>query len=155
MAVQDWLAHPAVSCADHRVLLQSHQKEEVVGRVLAACLDEEDSPRLVGRFDADAPVLLDTSAVWYETTLPDRYPAYEEGGPSDSDQRSEVNIAACHSGLEAGVAKHLDRDIPAVEAWVRNFRLGWEIPYLYDGVWHSYEPDFVARVRDQEGRPGI
>ncbi|MDE0644163.1 MAG: DEAD/DEAH box helicase family protein [bacterium] len=152
-AVQDWLAHPAVSCPDHRVLLQSHQKEEVVGRVLAACLDEEDSPRLVGRFDADAPVLLDTSAVWYETTLPDRYPAYEEGGPSDSDQRSEVNIAACHSGLEAGVAKHLDRDIPAVEAWVRNFRLGWEIPYLYDGVWHSYEPDFVARVRDQEGRP--
>ena len=30
--------------------------------------------------------------------------------------------------------------------WARNFRLGWTIPYLWEGAWHEYHPDFVARL---------
>ena len=38
-------------------------------------------------------------------------------------------------------------------SWARNFRLGWTVPYLWEGTWHRYEPDFVARLfagRDDE-----
>ena len=31
-------------------------------------------------------------------------------------------------------------------SWARNFRLGWTVPYLWEGTWHRYEPDFVARL---------
>ena len=35
---------------------------------------------------------------------------------------------------------------PAVAAWVKNDHLGFEIPYLYQGVVHKYRPDFLARL---------
>ena len=31
-------------------------------------------------------------------------------------------------------------------AWARNYGLGWTLPYLHDGAWRRYEPDFVARL---------
>ena len=31
-------------------------------------------------------------------------------------------------------------------AWARNYGLGWTLPYMYDGIWRRYEPDFVARL---------
>ena len=81
------------------------------------------------------PILLDTSGVGFETSLPDRHIA----------ERSELNIAACHSGFEASCAAALDKH-PDVTGWARNFRLGWTVPYLWEGTWHRYEPDFVARL---------
>lgn len=89
--------------------------------------------RLVAGFSH--PMLLDTSSIRFETSLEDRYDT----------SNSELNIAACHSGLEAVCAKVLDKH-PDVTAWARNFRLGWTVPYVSDGTWHSYEPDFVARL---------
>lgn len=149
-AVSDWLQHPDVDCPDPRVVLQRPHLEEVVGQVLDACSGDMQGPALVGTFDSDGPVTLDTSAIDFETTLAARYPAY---GDRTASERSEINIAACHSYLEATIAKMLDTDFNEVEAWVRNFRLGWDIPYLDDGVWHSYEPDFVARIRNRDGDP--
>ncbi len=81
------------------------------------------------------PVLLNTSGVRFETSLKDRHRT----------TNSELNIAACHSTLEAACAKTLDTHSD-VTGWVRNFRLGWTVPYLWDGAWHYYEPDFVARL---------
>jgi len=151
-AVSDWLQHPNVLCPDPRVILQRPHLEEVVGQVLDACSDNMQGPVLLGMFDSDGPITLDTSAIDFETTLADRYPA-DGGSRHGVSERSELNIAACHSGLEATIAKMLDTDFDDVEAWVRNFRLGWDIPYLLDGVWHSYEPDFVARIRNRDGDP--
>ena len=151
-AVSDWLQHPDVHCPDPRVVLQRPHLEEVVGQVLDACSGDLQGPMLVGMFDSDGPITLDSSAIDFETTLADRYPADGGSHPGVS-ERSELNIAACHSGLEATTAKMLDTNFKDVEAWVRNFRLGWDIPYLHDGVWHSYEPDFVARIRNHDGDP--
>ena len=89
--------------------------------------------RLVASFGQ--PMLLDTSGVRFETSLADRR----------STENSELNIAACHSYLEAACARMLDKH-PEVTSWARNFRLGWSVPYLWEGVWHRYEPDFVARL---------
>ena len=151
-AVSEWLRHPHVHCPDPRVVLQRPHLEEVIGHVLDACADGTQGPTLVGTFDVDGPITLDTSAIDFETTLTDRYPADDDRHCTVS-ERSELNIAACHSHLEATVAELLDTGFSHVEAWVRNFRLGWDVPYLYDGVWHSYEPDFVARLRNRDGDP--
>ena len=151
-AVSDWMRHPDVHCPDPRVLLQRPHLEEVACHVLDACSADTQGPKLVGTFDVDGPITLDTSAIDFETTLADRYPADNRGHRAES-ERSELNIAACHSHLEATVAELLDTGFSHVEAWVRNFRLGWDIPYLDDGVWHSYEPDFVIRLRNRDGDP--
>ena len=151
-AVSGWLRHPDVHCPDPRVVLQRPHMEEVIGQILEACSDGFEGPRLVGTFDSDSPAMLDTSAIDFETTLADRYPTYGDPHRTAS-ERSELNIAACHSHLEATIAELLDTSLPRVEAWVRNFRLGWDIPYLADGVWRSYEPDFVARIRNRDGDP--
>ena len=95
----------------------------------------------------DEPPHADTAETSFTTTLL-RYP-YEEDAVLE---RSELNAAACHSKFEQHVAHLLER-LPGVDAWVRNFRLGWTIPW-YDpqhARWHSYEPDFVARVPDIDG----
>ena len=89
--------------------------------------------RLVAAFGH--PTLLDTSSVKFETSLSARHNA----------KNSELNIAACHSQFEAACARALDKH-PEVVSWARNFRLGWTVPYLWEGTWHRYEPDFVARI---------
>lgn len=35
---------------------------------------------------------------------------------------------------------------PLVTAWARNDRQRWQIPYMYQGQWQHYEPDFIARI---------
>ena len=90
------------------------------------------------------------STTWeqhFETTL-SRYPDYE-----GTTLRSQLNAAACHSEFERKVAALLDK-VEGINAWVRNYRLGWTIPW-YDPIhhrWHEYEPDFVARVPTESGQ---
>ena len=67
--------------------------------------------------------------------------------------RSELNAAACHSRPEWELAGILDRH-PGVEAWARNFRLGWDAPWFDPelDIWRRTEPDFVARALPEEGK---
>jgi len=98
----------------------------------------------------DDPATVSTADRHFETTLL-RFPA----DLTRTLERSELNAAACHSTFECSVADLLEK-VPGVDAWLRNFRLGWSIPW-HDPVlarWHDYEPDFVARVpRADSGRP--
>ena len=60
-------------------------------------------------------------------------------------ERSELNVAACHTGLEVEIAQALDRS-DAVAAFLRNHgpeRM--EIPYKFKGGWAKYVPDFFIR----------
>ena len=65
--------------------------------------------------------------------------------------KSPVNIAVCDSDWEAQVAAALDAH-PGVSRWVRNERLGWTIPYRWDGMNRQYEPDFIAVAPMADGR---
>ena len=119
---------------EHYDGLGSTAMDQAVEEIDAACVSTGGTvDRLVAAFSH--PMLLDTSGIRFETSLEDRYNA----------TNSELNIAACHSHMEAACAKLLDKH-PDVTAWARNFRLGWTVPYLWDGTWHRYEPDFVARL---------
>ena len=119
---------------DHYGGLGSSHLAQAIREIDDACRTAAGTDdRLVAAFSY--PQLLDTSGIRFETSLDNRYDT----------TNSELNIAACHSKLEVACAKLLDEH-PDVTAWARNFRLGWTVPYLWDGTWHRYEPDFVARL---------
>lgn len=65
--------------------------------------------------------------------------------------KSQVNIAVCDSDWEVQVAAALDAH-PDVSRWIRNERLGWTIPYRWDGMNRQYEPDFIAVVPLDNGQ---
>ena len=80
----------------------------------------------------------DTGDVRFRTTLR----AWYEGT-----RHSELNAAACPSAQEAELAEILDHH-PEIASWVRNFRLGWSVPWFdaVRGAWARMEPDFIART---------
>jgi type III restriction enzyme len=56
-------------------------------------------------------------------------------------------ISASTTAREASESFELDRN-PAVESWVKNDHLGFEILYVYRGVVRKYRPDFLIRLKD-------
>ena len=68
------------------------------------------------------------------------------GKPCESTDRSHINFCVLDSTWEASDAFHLD-DSPAVEAWVKNDHLGFEVLYIYKGVVRKYRPDFIIRLK--------
>ncbi len=129
-ASRRWASHPSVAVKDLWSLNSSARRTEAANAILAACdFREIGSAR---RARLANPPILDTSGVDFMTTL-----------STVEARRSELSHAACHSRLELDTATRLDEH-PRVLRWVRNFQLGWTIPYHRDGTWARYEPDFVA-----------
>ena len=59
--------------------------------------------------------------------------------------RSHLSHAVCDSNLERQMCAVLDAH-PRVQAWVKNHRLFFEIPYLYFGTTYRYRPDFIVQL---------
>ena len=152
-ATRAWLQHPDVKVDDLQLLAHAPNQETAAQRIAEACLPVIGKPVIQPIFtdeqDPSQERCLDTGGVDFATTLSLRYPK----SFTANCRRSELNAAACHSQPEVFLARSLDRH-PRVAAWVRNFRLGWTIPW-YDeqaGAWRRYEPDFVARIEHPEIR---
>ncbi len=64
--------------------------------------------------------------------------------------RCHVNYAVCDSSWESAFCRVLE-DESAVECYVKNDGLGFEVPYRFKGESHRYRPDFIVRVRDAAG----
>jgi type III restriction enzyme len=64
--------------------------------------------------------------------------------------KCQINLVVCDQDWEAGAAQELDR-LPAVLRYVKNDRLGFEVPYIHGGQEHHYWPDFIAVVDDGDG----
>ncbi|MYA01496.1 MAG: hypothetical protein F4038_02175 [Chloroflexi bacterium] len=148
-ATEEWLQHPSVTCPDDFAwLAEDPNLTEAAGRIAAAVYHSEGGPPSILPIYADTrdpmqPRLRSTNIRPFKTTQE----------PAWTTAKSELNKAPCHSkSLEWAVAAMLDEH-PKIEAWARNFRLGWTIPWRdHDrDVWANYEPDFVARaIRDGE-----
>ena len=132
-ATEQWLKSELVECENLSLLTHPPHSANVPAAIAKACLGRSSSSRLIGEFGGRA--LGSTEGVWFETSLRDWRPA----------RKSELNRAACHSQFELRVAEFLDRH-DGVEAWVRNFQLGWTVPYVFKSAQREYEPDFVARL---------
>ncbi len=131
-AVDEWVSHPKVKAQTLKALLaDTGRLRTAIEAILDACdFHTAESAR---RARLALPPILDTARVDFETTLSTIAPT----------TKSEVSHAACHSRLELVTAEALERD-KRVLRWVRNFQLGWTIPYWRGSAWARYEPDFVA-----------
>ncbi len=67
------------------------------------------------------------------------------GKPCERTIRSHINFCVYDSTWEASDAFELDRNL-YVAAWVKNDHLGFEIPYIFQGVVRKYRPDFLIRL---------
>ena len=75
--------------------------------------------------------------------------AWYTGKPCEATRRSHINLCVCDSTWESSEAFELDRN-PAVDAWVKNDHLGFEVLYIYNGVVKKYWPDFIIRLKSGE-----
>lgn len=96
----------------------------------------------IARFSELSDVMT-TDNINFESSATNRYPH----DTTKQTKKSHLNLAVCDSQLEVEIAKQLDTH-KQVDAWVRNFRLGWTIPWYNEARrrWSGYVPDFVARI---------
>ncbi len=85
----------------------------------------------------------------FETTRPIRSTGdllpWHTGKPCEAAQRSHINFCVVDSTWEAQAAYELDHN-SEVEAWVKNDHLGFEINYIFEGVFRKYRPDYLVRL---------
>lgn len=147
VAAREWLEHAKVRYDNIGIFAHSPHRERVPEEIARACVPVRGAadriPLFMDEYDPGRSRTSDTSSVVFETSLKHRYP--RQGNTA----HSELNAAACHTRPELVLAGVLDKH-PDIEAWARNYRLGWEVPYLdsESGRWRMYEPDFVARIKD-------
>ena len=60
-------------------------------------------------------------------------------------KKTHLNLCVIDSAWEMAHARELDRNTN-VKAWIKNDHLGFEIPYVHDGIYRSYTPDFIVRL---------
>lgn len=99
---------------------------------------QENTERLTPVFDRDHPIrATGEMRTWYT------------GKPCERTKNSHINVCVYDSAWEASDAFALD-DSDAVQAWVKNDHLGFEILYVYRGVVRKYRPDFLVRLTNGE-----
>jgi type III restriction enzyme len=95
----------------------------------------ENTEKLEPVFDRDKPIRsTGDMGTWYT------------GKPCEHTARSHINFCVYDSTWEASEAFVLDHH-PAVQAWVKNDHLGFEVLYIYRGVVRKYRPDFIIRLK--------
>ena len=95
----------------------------------------ENTEKLEPVFDRDHPIRSTVDmTTWYT------------GKPCAYTTRSHINSCVYDSTWEASEAFELDHN-PAVDAWVKNDHLGFEVLYVYRGVVRKYRPDFLIRLK--------
>lgn len=62
--------------------------------------------------------------------------------PNDYSKKSHINYAVHDSRWEAHAVFELERN-SNVKSWVKNERIGFGINYIYNGILHTFYPDFL------------
>ncbi len=112
-----------------------------MSRIIQHVMDavrQENTEHLEPVFDRDHPIRSTGEMTpWYT------------GKPCARTAKSHINVCVYDSTWEASDAFALDTS-EAVAAWVKNDHLGFEIPYLYQGIVRKYRPDFLVRLTSGE-----
>ena len=75
-------------------------------------------------------------------------PSWWTGKETHIFKKTHINKCVFDSNYELRHAQELDKN-EYVEAWVKNDHLGFEVPYVHQGVLKQYIPDFMVRLIDQ------
>ncbi len=70
--------------------------------------------------------------------------------PCQMTQRSHINQVVTDTATWESIATFKLEQSEAVKFYARNDHLGLLIPYEYQGVDHSYEPDFIVRLQNEQ-----
>ena len=112
-----------------------------MSRVIQHVLDavrQENSERLELVFDREHPIRsTGEMRAWYT------------GKPCHVTHKSHINVCVYDSAWESSDAFALENS-QAVAAWAKNDHLGFEIPYLFQGIVRKYRPDFLVRLANGE-----
>jgi type III restriction enzyme len=69
--------------------------------------------------------------------------------------KSHVSHVVLDSGWEAKLAEIFDDELEEVIHYVKNFQLGFTIPYTFNGEESSYYPDYIIRINDGHGKENL
>jgi type III restriction enzyme len=64
------------------------------------------------------------------------------GRPVVLANRCHINLCVADSTWEAQAARELDHN-KSVAAWVKNDHLGFDVSYIFEGVFHKFRPDYL------------
>jgi type III restriction enzyme len=95
---------------------------------------EANTQAVVPVFDSNKPIRSTADMLTWFT-----------GKPVLAAARSHINLCVADSTWEAQAAYELDHN-PDVAAWAKNDHLGFEIAYIFEGVFHKYRPDYLIRL---------
>jgi type III restriction enzyme len=68
------------------------------------------------------------------------------GKPVVGANHSHINLCVADSTWEAQAAYELDHN-QSVAAWAKNDHLGFEIAYIFAGIFHKFRPDMLIRLK--------
>ena len=77
-----------------------------------------------------------------------RFVDFHTGKPLHDAEKCHLNAAVFDFDWERQAGELLDQH-PAVEAWVKNDRLGLVVPYRKEGIARKYLPDFVVGAHER------
>jgi type III restriction enzyme len=69
--------------------------------------------------------------------------------------KCHVSHVVLDSGWEAKLAEIFDNELDEVTHYVKNFQLGFTIPYTFNGEEKSYLPDYIIHIDDGHGREDL
>jgi type III restriction enzyme len=69
--------------------------------------------------------------------------------------KCHISHVVLDSGWEAKLAQVLENEMDEVVCYVKNFQLGFNIPYTLDGEERNYLPDYIVRVEDGRGKDDL
>jgi type III restriction enzyme len=107
----------------------------------AAVADEPAEPPVTAILDPYTPAG-STNYVNFVTSKRSRWRTRED--------RCHINWCVYDSEWEAELCRVAEKH-PQVKAYVKNYNLGFEVPYHYQGEQKTYLPDFILQVDDGHG----
>lgn len=69
--------------------------------------------------------------------------------------KCHVSHVVLDSGWEAKLAEVLENELDEVIHYVKNFQLGFTIPYTFNGEEKAYLPDYLIRIDDGHGKEDL
>lgn len=70
-------------------------------------------------------------------------------------EKSHISHVVLDSSWEGKLAEVIENELEEVVHYVKNFQLGFSIPYTFNGQEKSYLPDYILRVDDGHGREDL
>ena len=107
----------------------------------AGVMDKPHEPPITAILDPYTP----TGSTIYVNFMTSKQPRWHT-----NPARCHINWCICDSEWEAELCRVAEKH-PKIKAYVKNYNLGFEVPYVWQGEQKTYLPDFILLVDDGHG----